>query len=110
MYIKNKLNMKDLTEKECDLSFDALSDKVVNVLNGKIGPAKCPMCQHMDFTIINGFFLPVVQERVGEIKFGTNSVPMVGIVCGNCGYISFHSVGSLGLLPSIKHDKSDEVK
>lgn len=29
MYIKNKLNMKDLTEKECDLSFDALSDKVV---------------------------------------------------------------------------------
>jgi len=96
--------------KENNLSFNILSDKLVNTLNERIGSVKCPMCQHGEFSIVNGFFLPAIQEKVGEIIFGKNTVPMVGIVCKHCGYISFHSVGSLGFLPPIKHDNNEEAK
>ena len=61
---------------------------------GVDGP--CPMCDHSGFT-----FAGESEISVGDnhLKNG-GYVPIAIIACRNCGYITQHALGPLGLSPS----------
>lgn len=69
---------------------------------------QCPMCHKGPFTIIDGLFNLSLQSSLSSYTLGGTSVPMIAIICNNCGYVSFHALGALGLLDSFKIEKIKE--
>lgn len=84
-------------------------EKIVKVLNERIETLQCPMCNKGPFTFIDGLFNFSLQGSLSSYTLGGTSVPMITIVCNNCGYVSFHALGALGLMGSFKKsNKSNE--
>lgn len=75
--------------------------KIVSELIKKIKSdnIKCPMCGNDQFIILDGYFNTPMQDNLNSIKLGGQSIPSIAIVCKNCGFISSHALGALGLLP-----------
>jgi hypothetical protein len=67
-------------------------------------PLKCPMCANANFTIADGYFNNTLQENLSSISLGGTSIPTIGIVCTNCGFLSQHALGIINALP----DKDNE--
>ena len=65
---------------------------------------KCPMCNSNHFIIADGYFNHQIAAKNaiiangGAVYLGGPSIPSIAIVCTNCGFISQHSLGVLGLL------------
>lgn len=75
--------------------------KIIIELNEKFGStgAKCPMCGNTHFIIADGYFNTTLQDDLKGIELGTPSIPSISIICSNCGFMSQHALGILGLLP-----------
>ena len=91
------------------MSQDQFSDEkkrdIVNRLNQKGVCLECPMCRQRQFVLADGYFNhPIQQDLEGGFTIGGPSVPTVAIVCKNCGFMSQHAVGALGLLPTQKEE------
>ena len=66
----------------------------------------CPMCGHAHFTIADAYLSNTLQVNLESVTLGGPSIPSLAIICTNCGFISQHSLGILGLLPAeVNHDK-----
>jgi uncharacterized Zn finger protein len=72
--------------------------KIVAKLTEKRVNVKCPMCGNDKFTVIDGYIRNDLQSDFNNLNLGGPAIPSVAIACLNCGYISQHSVGILGLL------------
>jgi predicted RNA-binding Zn-ribbon protein involved in translation (DUF1610 family) len=83
--------MENLSSEEKQKIIDKLSEKGAN--------HPCPRCTSKNFTILDGYFAQPIQPSLTNLMFGGPSVPSVVIVCNNCGYMSQHALGMLGLLP-----------
>lgn len=77
-------------------------ESIVKVLNERLGVFQCPMCHKGPFTIIDGYFNMSLQGSLTSYTLGGTTVPMVAIACNNCGFVSLHAIGALGLLESMK--------
>jgi hypothetical protein len=60
----------------------------------------CPMCGHAHFTIADAYFSNTLQTDLNSVNLGGLAIPSLAIICTNCGFISQHSLGILGLLHS----------
>lgn len=76
--------------------------ELANVLNEKIGQFQCPMCHKGPFAIVDGYFVPSLLNQYSSPALGMNGIPMAAIVCNNCGFVSFHALGAIGLLNNKK--------
>jgi ribosomal protein S27AE len=66
----------------------------------------CPMCGHGHFTIADAYLSNTLQSDFKLVNLGGPSIPSLAIICTNCGFISQHSLGILGLLPAeVNRDK-----
>ncbi len=76
-------------------------ERIILELNNKLGSsgAKCPMCGNMHFIIADGYFNNFLQDDLNSINLGGASIPSISIICSNCGFVSQHALGVLGLLP-----------
>ena len=72
--------------------------KIANVLSNRIPNIVCPMCHRNNFIITDGYFNSPINADLQSMVFGGPSIPSIGIVCVNCGFISHHALGVLGLL------------
>ena len=90
--------MKKMTAEEKQKIIDALSRKgAIHV---------CPRCGEKEFTLLEGYFNQIIQQTItGGMIMNGPSVPSVVVVCNNCGYMSQHAIGVLGLMP-----KNGDVK
>ena len=79
-----------LTEKE--------KQDIINILTQRIPNITCPMCQNRNFVIADGYFNQPITVNLNSTVIGGPSIPSIGIVCDNCGFISQHALGVLGLL------------
>lgn len=75
--------------------------KIILKLNKRInsGNIKCPMCGNEHFIIADGYFNSIMQDNLNGLVIGGPSMPSIAIVCNQCGFISSHALGILGLLP-----------
>lgn len=82
-------------------------EEIANRLNERIGRFECPMCHKGPFSIIDGYVQANIQSNLSSYSLGGASIPMIAIACNNCGYISFHALGALGLLDTQKREYSE---
>jgi predicted RNA-binding Zn-ribbon protein involved in translation (DUF1610 family) len=76
--------------------------EIAQKLSKKIVKIQCPMCGHNKFILTDGYFNHSVQANTNHISIGGPSVPTIAIICSNCGFVSQHAIGILGLLNSEK--------
>lgn len=78
-------------------------EKIINVLVKKAPNMSCPICQGKTFTVADGYSQEQLQEdyrsRVGT---GERIIPSFCIICTNCGFISHHALGAVGLIKEEK--------
>lgn len=81
---------------------------IIKKISDVIPELKCPMCHNKQFVIVDGYFPNMVYDDYNaSIMKYKKGMPSVAIVCNNCGFISNHSLGALGLL---EESKSEENK
>ena len=78
----------------------------IGLLTSKRVSAKCPMCQNSNFVIADAYIRNELQENLNSVNLGGPAIPTVAIICSNCGFISQHAIGMLGLLPGAKEEKN----
>ncbi len=73
--------------------------KIIAKLAEKKVVASCPMCSNKNFTLADGYFTnPLQMSPQGGLLIGGPSIPTIAIICTQCGFISQHALGILGLL------------
>jgi hypothetical protein len=78
---------------------ESAKQKIIQKLNEKGLKTNCPMCGNKKFIIADGFFNnPMQSELLEGLVLSGPSIPSIAIVCNNCGFISQHALGVLGLL------------
>ena len=73
--------------------------EIVQALANRVNKMECPICHQGRFTLIDGYITDAVQNDFSYQIIGSKTtLPSVALVCNNCGFISQHSLGILGLL------------
>jgi hypothetical protein len=85
-------------------------EKIKSELLKKTPTLICPMCQNKNFTMADGYFSNTLQSDYNVLALDGQVIPTIGIVCNNCGFVSQHAIGRLGLLKKNEENKSDEPK
>ena len=83
---------------------DARRKEIVAALNAKGVRNPCPRCGHKQFELV-GQGLIGLNDDPNVMALGGPAVPIVIVACSNCGYISQHAQGALGLMKGVTSDK-----
>jgi DNA-directed RNA polymerase subunit RPC12/RpoP len=86
----------------------AKKDQIIKKLTEKGAVKDCPRCGHKAFTLIDGYFNQTLQNDLTGFVLGGPSVPVAVVACNNCGYLSQHALGVLGLLSTHDQEKQDD--
>ncbi len=74
--------------------------------------ASCPMCGSLGaFELANGYLIHRIYEdpSIETQDFASRQlVPLVALICGNCGFVSQHALGTLGLMHLISQADSSQ--
>jgi len=82
--------------------------KIIKVLQDKGAVLPCSRCGSQKFTLIDGYFNQPLQQHISNnLIIGGSSIPLVGVVCDRCGFIAYHAIGALGLMPQAEENKHD---
>jgi hypothetical protein len=73
--------------------------EITNKIQQKIQNLSCPMCHKNNFILGDAYIHNILQENLNGIAIGGPSIPAIPIICSNCGFISQHAIGVLGLFP-----------
>jgi len=87
-------------------------DEIIQVLLKKGAVHPCHRCGVSSFSVIDGFSKLIVEKDLEEIQnlnLGGPTIPVIMIACNNCGAITMHGMGALGLLPTTNEVKRDGV-
>lgn len=78
------------------MNFATDKDKIANDIANKGGlKNKCERCDSEHFSLLDGFFRLDAQQDLNETVIGGPSVPAFGMVCTDCGSISFFAVKNI---------------
>lgn len=77
---------------------EARKNEIISVLERKIKKIECPMCHQRHFEILEGYISDMLQSDYHNIVIGGHTIPSIVLVCSNCGFISKHALGALGLM------------
>ena len=73
--------------------------EIIKALEARGANRNCPMCGNKNFAILDGYFQHSLQSTLAGMVIGGPSIPCAVVACTNCGYLSQHALGALGLLP-----------
>lgn len=65
-------------------------------LQAKIKGA-CPLCSHSNWTLGDNVVAATTTSLGGGMVIGGPFVPMVQLICTNCGFVAHHAIGALGI-------------
>lgn len=83
--------------------------KVIAILTEKKATRPCHRCGNVNFSLLDGYSNFNLQENLtGALVLGGPTVPVVHIACNNCGVISSHAIGALGLLKKKEEEEEEE--
>ena len=85
-------------------------EEIKNKLISKAPNLTCPMCKNQAFTMADGYFINTMHEDLKALALGGKAIPTIGLICNNCGFVSQHALGRLGLLPKETKTNNDEPK
>jgi uncharacterized Zn finger protein len=73
------------------------NDLIIKSLENKNAKLPCSRCGANKFEIVGETFIPL-QNNPTSFVIGGPSVPTVLVACSNCGNVSQHALGVLGML------------
>lgn len=82
-------------------------EKIIETLVRKVPSLECPMCHNRRFILADGYTMLGVQDSKDHWVMGGSMMPVIGLVCSQCGFISFHALGALGLLGKKEEENTD---
>ena len=82
-----------------------MKKKITKALEERGAMRACPRCGNASFTLLNGYFNQTIQTELRGMVIGGPSIPSAVVACDNCGYLSQHALGTLGLLPEKEAEK-----
>lgn len=82
--------------------------QIANALGKRIGNIVCPICHQSKYTLLDGYFVDVIQDKYQSIQLGGRILPSVMLVCNNCGHLESFSLGVLGLMESEEKNEGKE--
>ena len=84
-------------------------DEIAKILTEKKATNRCHRCNSNQFNVLESYSYLVLQDDIGkDLVIGGPSVPVALLACNNCGVITSHALGALGLLPEGEEGKSNE--
>jgi hypothetical protein len=75
---------------------DRQKETIQSSLQSKIR-GNCPMCNSSNWSLENQVVATTATSLGGGMAMGGPYIPMVQLVCTNCGFVSHHAVGALGI-------------
>jgi hypothetical protein len=78
-----------------------LREKIIAKLNERGASLPCSRCGRQKFALLDDLARIDQQKDMSVVRFGGPSVPCAIVVCENCGNVSFHAMGALGLMAEI---------
>lgn len=87
-----------------DTNFQNNKDLIARKLQEKAPSLRCPICSGNDFIFTDGYFAHDLQEDLVSRHMGGKNVPVIPVVCKNCGFIMEFAAGVLGILPIKKEE------
>ena len=78
---------------------DGAAHQIIQELERRGALKRCPMCSTDVFNFEDGYLTPVLQADIDRPSFSGRSIPCVVVTCLNCGFVSQHALGALGMLP-----------
>ena len=57
----------------------------------------CPMCGQSAWSLQEEVVTTTTASLGGGMAMGGGFVPMIQVICTNCGFVAHHAVGSLGI-------------
>lgn len=84
------------------------TEKVGALLTSRGATQPCHRCGKTHFSVLDQYTnlsLTSDLDQPGSIIIGGPSVPVVMAACMNCGAITMHALGVLGLLPTVRGEK-----
>lgn len=82
-------------------------NEVIKILKERGATRPCQRCGKSSFTVLDSYSaLNLNNELGGSIRIGGPNVPVALVACINCGAITAHALGALGLLPIRKKEKN----
>lgn len=73
------------------------NDQIIKSLENKRARLPCSRCGNNKFEIVGETFIPI-QSDPNSVVIGGPSVPTALVACSNCGNISQHALGVLGIM------------
>ena len=71
-------------------------ETILTALKAKIdGP--CPMCRQTTWTLGDEVVAAMATGLQGGIAIGGPFIPMIQVVCNQCGFVAHHAIGALGI-------------
>ena len=85
-------------------------NKIIETLKERGAIKPCHRCGGSKHTLLDGYFTMTSHEELTKgIVLGGPMVPLICLACENCGAITSHAIGGLGLLPKpIAKKKKEE--
>ncbi|MBR4823890.1 MAG: hypothetical protein IKZ86_03765 [Spirochaetaceae bacterium] len=84
--------------------------EIIQALNSKQFNIRCPMCGKNSFTLADAYIRLELQDDLHNINLGGPSIPTASIICTNCGFVSLHALGILGLLNKDSPKENEDGK
>jgi hypothetical protein len=81
-----------------DIWSEEVKKEILARLNARGLRPKCPMCGNLHFSIGDGYFTHPIQNTLQPLAVIGMAIPTVALICTNCGFLSQHAIGVLGLL------------
>lgn len=78
---------------------------IAKLLVDKGATKPCHRCGGIKFAVIDGFSNFYLQDEIKGVILGGPTVPVVSVICNNCGAITSHAAGALGLLNQKEHEE-----
>lgn len=103
------MNPKEQPKQTITVATNLLSNEqkqaIVDQLNSRVPDLKCPICRSDRFIVVDGYMRNTLHKSSSEVRLGGVALPTAAICCKNCGFVSQHALGILGLL-----EKKDSPK
>jgi hypothetical protein len=82
-------------------------NKIIQILSERGANKPCHRCGHKHFSLVDKYSILTLQDNIpGPIAIGGPNVPVVLVVCNNCGAITAHALGALVLLETKKEENN----
>jgi hypothetical protein len=84
---------------------DEKKTKIANALKTKGVKLPCPRCNSLNFEVVGQTVLQL-NDNPNILMLGGPGVPAALVACSNCGFVTFHALGALNLMPNVKEENS----